>query len=207
MIHIVDYEAGNQTSVKRAMDYLGVASVITSDGDVIRKAERIIFPGVGHAGSAMEVLKERGLDAALTEAFHRGTPILGICVGCQILLSRSDETDTPCLSLIEGACHRFFPEDRSLKVPHMGWNTLTVVRSHPVIRYVRPDDEVYFVHSYYPEPDDEQCVFATCDYGITFAAMIGYRNLFATQFHVEKSGPVGLGILKCFSEWDGSHAE
>jgi glutamine amidotransferase len=207
MIHIVDYKAGNQTSVKRALDHLGIAAVITPDPEAVRHAERIIFPGVGHAGSAMDVLRQRGLDTALKEAFSRGTPILGICVGCQILLSRSDESDTRCLNLIEGACHRFQPEDRTLKVPHMGWNALAVVRTHPVIRDAGPDDEVYFVHSYYPAPADEGCVFATCDYGIRFAAAIGYRNLFATQFHVEKSGPVGLRMLKNFSTWDGKHAE
>ena len=125
MVHIVDYDAGNQTSVKRALDYLGVEAVITPDAETIRKAERLIFPGVGHAHSAMETLKEHGLDEALKDAFHQGTPILGICVGCQILLSRSDETDLPCLDLIDGACHRFQPSDHALKVPHMGWNALS----------------------------------------------------------------------------------
>ena len=204
MIHIVDYDAGNQTSVKRALDYLEIESIITPDAEVIRKADQLIFPGVGHAHSAMEVLQARGLDEALKEAFHRGTPILGICVGCQILLSGSDETDLPCLDLIDGTCHRFQPSDHALKVPHMGWNALTITREHAVLKNIPSGDEVYFVHSYYPAPSDDQAVFATCSYDVDFAAAIGYKNLFATQFHAEKSGPVGLQIIKNFTEWDGT---
>ena len=204
MVHIVDYDAGNQTSVKRALDYLGVEAVITPDAETVRKAERLIFPGVGHAHSAMETLKEHGLDEALKEAFHQGTPILGICVGCQILLSRSDETDLPCLDLIDGACHRFQPSDHALKVPHMGWNALSIAREHEILKDIQPGDEVYFVHSYYPAPVDTAAVYATCEYDMPFAAAIGYKNLFATQFHAEKSGPIGLQIIKNFTEWDGT---
>lgn len=204
MIHIVDYEAGNQTSVKRALDHLGAASIITSDPEDLARAERIVFPGVGHAHSALETLRERGLDEALTSAGDRGTPILGICVGCQILLSDSEETDLPCLDLIGGTCLRFRPEDPALKVPHMGWNELRASRAHPVLRQLRPGDEVYFVHSYYPAPADERDVLATSRYGVEFAAVIGRRNIVATQFHVEKSGPAGLKILGEFVRWDGN---
>ncbi len=204
MIHIVDYDAGNQTSVKRALDHLGVASVITSDSEELVQAERIIFPGVGHAHSALETLHERGLDEALRSAWVRGTPILGICVGCQILLTGSEETDLPCLDIIGGRCLRFQPDDSTLKVPHMGWNALRVDRTHPLLRHVRPGDEVYFVHSYYPAPADERDVLATTRYGVEFAAVIGRRNIVATQFHVEKSGPVGLKILGEFVHWDGN---
>ena len=204
MIHIVDYEAGNQTSVKRALDHLGAASIITSDPEDLARAERIVFPGVGHAHSALETLRERGLDEALTSAGDRGTPILGICVGCQILLSDSEETDLPCLDLIGGTCLRFRPEDPALKVPHMGWNELRASRAHPVLRQLRPGDEVYFVHSYYPAPADERDVLATSRYGVEFAAVIGRENIVATQFHVEKSGPAGLKILGEFVRWDGN---
>ena len=204
MIHIVDYDAGNQTSVKRALDHLGVASVITSDSEELVRAERIIFPGVGHAHSALETLHERGLDEALRSAWVRGTPILGICVGCQILLTGSEETDLPCLDIIGGRCLRFQPDDSTLKVPHMGWNALRVDRTHPLLRHVRPGDEVYFVHSYYPAPADERDVLATTRYGVEFAAVIGRHNIVATQFHVEKSGPVGLKILGEFVHWDGN---
>lgn len=204
MIHIVDYEAGNQTSVKRALDHLGAASIITSDPEDLASAERIVFPGVGHAHSALETLRERGLDEALKSAGDRGTPILGICVGCQILLSDSEETDLPCLDLIGGTCLRFRPEDPALKVPHMGWNELRASRAHPVLRQLRPGDEVYFVHSYYPAPADERDVLATSRYGVEFAAVIGRENIVATQFHVEKSGPAGLKILGEFVRWDGN---
>jgi len=204
MVHIVDYEAGNLTSVKRALDYIGVESVITQDSDAVRHAERVIFPGVGRASAAMYVLRERGLDAALTDAFTNGTPILGICIGCQIIMSRSDEDDTACLNLIEGTCRRFHPSVPSLKVPHMGWNAIEVVGEHAILKGVRPGDEVYFVHSYYPEPADEGTVFATCEYEVVFPAAIGVGNLFATQFHLEKSGEVGLHMLNNFTEWDGN---
>jgi glutamine amidotransferase len=203
MIHIVDYDAGNQTSVKRALDHLGAASIITSDPEELSRAERIIFPGVGHAHSALETLNERGLDEALKSAGARGIPILGICVGCQILLTGSEETDLPCLDLIGGRCLRFRPEDPALKVPHMGWNELRASHGHPVLRHIRPGDEVYFVHSYYPAPGDARDVLATSRYGVEFAAVIGRENIVATQFHVEKSGPVGLKILGEFARWDG----
>jgi glutamine amidotransferase len=201
MITIVDYKAGNLTSVKRALDHLGIHNQISADPEAIRRAERIIFPGVGHAGTAMRVLKERGLDLALVEAVRGGTPTLGICIGCQIILSRSEEGDTPGLDLLSGVCTRFRAPDAALKIPHMGWNAVTVTRPHPVLTHLRPGDEFYFVHSYYPQPADENCVFATCEYGITFPAAIGMDNLFAVQFHAEKSGPVGLQVLKNFAEW------
>src|SRR2546422_1571295 len=128
MIAIVDYKAGNLTSVKRALDHLGIEGRVTPDPDVVRRAERIIFPGVGHAGSAMAVLKERGLDQALRGAFAQGTPILGTCVGAQIILSHSEEGDTECLSLIEGECERVRPGDPALKIPHTGWNNVSLVK-------------------------------------------------------------------------------
>ena len=204
MIAIVDYKAGNLTSVKRALDHLGIVGCVTADPDVVRRAERIIFPGVGHAGSAMAVLKERGLDQALREAFTQGTPILGTCVGAQISLSHSDEGDTECLGLIEGECERFRLDDPALKIPHMGWNNVSLLKRHPVLQGVPDGAEFYFVHSYFLRPADASSVVATCEHGVTFAAIIGFRNLIATQFHSEKSGSVGLTILKNFSGWSGS---
>lgn len=201
MITIVDYKAGNLTSVKRALDHLGIQNQISKDPVVVRNAERVIFPGVGAAGAAMEVLKERNLDSALKESFRRGTPILGICIGSQIILSRSEEGNTPGLDLMPGVCSRFRPRDEALKVPHMGWNAVTVTQSHPVLSHLQPGDEFYFVHSYYPQPEDPTQVFAICEYGITFPVAIGKENLFAVQFHAEKSGPLGLQLLKNFSEW------
>jgi glutamine amidotransferase len=205
MIAIVDYKAGNLTSVKRALDHLGLESCITPDPDVVRRAEHIIFPGVGHAGSAMAVLGERGLDEALRAAYAAGTPILGTCVGAQIILSHSEEGDTPCLGLLEGECVRFRPDDPALKVPHMGWNEVRLVagKDHPVLEGVLDGTEFYFVHSYYLCPADPSTVVATAEHGVTFPAIIGQRSLIATQFHSEKSGPAGLAILKNFARWNG----
>jgi glutamine amidotransferase len=204
MILIVDYKAGNLTSVKRALDYLDIPCRVVSTEEELRSAERIIFPGVGHAAAAMETLKERGLDIALREAFKRGTPILGICVGAQIVLSHSEEGDTPCLDLIAGNCPRFQLADKSLKIPHMGWNEVVVTQPHYVLKDVEKGDEFYFVHSYYPRPSDTSHVFAACEYEVTFPAAIGHKNLFATQFHPEKSGRIGLTLLRNFSRWDGA---
>lgn len=204
MISIINYDAGNLTSVKRALDHLDLPCRIVSDGEQLRGAQRIVFPGVGHAATAMAVLKARGLDVALRQAFERGVPILGICLGAQIILSHSEEGDTPGLGLIEGDCRRFQFADRALKIPHMGWNAVNVVREHPILKDTQPGDEFYFVHSYYPRPRAERCVFAQCDYGLTFPAAIGYDNLFATQFHPEKSGRLGLALLRNFSRWDGA---
>jgi len=204
MLGIIDYKAGNLTSVKRALDYLGIASVISSDPGEIAACERIIFPGVGNAASAMETLRRRGLDTALRNAFARGTPVLGICLGAQIILSHSEEGDTPCIGLIEGVCRKFTPGDRTLKVPHMGWNEISIVREHPVLKGTPKNTQVYFVHSFFPLPSEETAVFATCEYGIVFPCAIGHKNLFATQFHLEKSAGAGLMMLKNFSTWEGA---
>jgi len=207
MILIVDYKAGNLTSVKRALDYLEIANKFVSTGDELEGAERIIFPGVGHAATAMAVLKERGFDVALRQAFERGTPIMGICLGAQIVLSHSDEGDTACLGLIKGNCPRFELADKSLKIPHMGWNEVMVTQPHYILKDVKKGDEFYFVHSFYPRPNDEANVYAACEYEIAFPAAIGHKNLFAVQFHPEKSGKVGLNFLRNFSRWDGVPSE
>jgi len=202
MITIIDYKAGNLTSVKRALTNLGIESQISKDPDVIRQAERVIFPGVGAAGSAMETLKERGLDSALKESFERGTPILGICLGSQIILSESEEDgNTLGLGIISGKAIRFQFTDVTLKIPHMGWNAVAVTNPHPVLAHLNPGDEFYFVHSYYPQPESDENVFATSEYGFEFPVAVGVDNLFAVQFHTEKSGPVGLQALVNFANW------
>jgi len=206
MIAIIDYDAGNLTSVSRAVSHLGMPNVITKTAAEIKAAQRIIFPGVGAAGAAMESLKRSGLDAVITEAFVSGKPILGICLGTQIILSHSEENNTPCLGILQGAVRAFAPENRSkdgqkLKIPHMGWNGIKIEKSHPLLAGVGADDEFYFVHSYYPEPQDNTSVIALTDYGISFASIIGFNNLFATQFHLEKSGRPGLKILDNFCKW------
>jgi glutamine amidotransferase len=203
MITIIDYHAGNLTSVRRALEHLGLPCRVSADPEQVRSAERVIFPGVGHAASAMQVLRQRGLDEALRAAYTRGTPILGICLGSQIVLSHSDEGDTPCLGLIDGNCPRFSLTDPALKIPHMGWNAVQLIQPHVILKDVRPDDEFYFVHSYYPQPADSLHVFASAEYEIYFPAAIGFRNLFAVQFHPEKSGAAGLKLLSNFAGWEG----
>jgi glutamine amidotransferase len=204
MIAIVDYNAGNLTSVKRALDYLGLQSSITPNAEDITDAERVIFPGVGNAESAMETLRSRGLDRALHQVYRAGTPLLGICLGTQIVLARSEEGDTPCLGLIEGTCPMFSLSDPLLKIPHMGWDRITIRQDHPVLRDVGPEDEFYFVHSFFPLPAEQHHVYAVCEYEIDFPAVIGSANLIATQFHPEKSGEVGLRLLRNFAAWDGA---
>jgi glutamine amidotransferase len=184
------------------LDHLQIDAQITSNPDVVRQSDRIIFPGVGHAGAAMEVLHAYGLDSALKEAFSRGTPILGICIGSQIILSHSEEGDTPGLNLIPGICVRFRLDNPALKIPHMGWNIVSVTQNHPVLSHLNPGDAFYFVHSYYPKPKSEANVYAVCEYEVAFPVAIGVDNLFAVQFHAEKSGPLGLRILRNFAEWN-----
>lgn len=204
MITIVDYKAGNPTSVQRALRAVGVNSVISPVAAEVRDAERIIFPGVGHARSTMAVLAERGLDRALSDAFARGTPILGICVGAQLSLSHSEEGDTPCLGLVPGEVRRFPELARELKVPHMGWNRVRIERPHPLFEGLPPDNEFYFVHSYYLVPTDRERVLATTQHGIEFVSAFALDNFAAVQFHPEKSGPLGLGILERFAHWTPS---
>ena len=208
MIAIIDYKAGNLRSVERALKKLGFACRITHESEDVLSSDRIIFPGVGAAGKAIADLKHFGLDKALKQSFKEGTPILGICLGAQIILEKSEENDTQCLGLLEGDV-KFFPspffcvDNKRLKIPHMGWNGVNLVRRHPVLEGVRPQDEFYFVHSYYPMPAADPYIIGTTDYGIEFPSIIGRKNLIAMQFHLEKSGPPGLKILKNFCTWNG----
>lgn len=204
MITIVDYKAGNPTSVQRALGAVGIESRISPDPALVRGAERIIFPGVGHARSTMAVLVERGLDQALREAFTRGTPILGICVGAQLSLDRSEEGDTACLGLVPGTVRRFPPLPAHQKVPHMGWNRVTLRRPHPLLEGLPTENEFYFVHSYYLDPTDEARVLGTTEHGVEFVSAFAWKNLAAMQFHPEKSGPLGLALLERFARWTPS---
>jgi glutamine amidotransferase len=206
MIAIIDYKAGNLTSVARAVNHLGFACAVTHDIAAIRRARRIVFPGVGAAGAAMSSLKELGLDEVLKERAAAGTPILGICIGSQVILNHSEENDTRGLGLIRGRVAAFpagltDASGRPLKIPHMGWNRIRPMSDHPLLAGIRPEDEFYFVHSYYPVPEDPAAVLATADYGVSFAAVIARGHLVATQFHLEKSGRPGLRMLKNFCTW------
>ena len=200
---IIDYDAGNLRSVQRACAHVGMDARICSDPDAVRGAERIIFPGVGAAGSAMRSMTRSGLDEALLEAFAAGIPILGICLGLQISLDSSEENDQRTLGLLPGVVRRFRFSNPALKVPHMGWNEVRVRAQHPVLAGIEPGDAFYFVHAYYPEPLEVGHVFATADYDGDFACAVGIGSYFGTQFHPEKSGRVGLRLIDQFRQWSG----
>jgi glutamine amidotransferase len=151
----------------------------------------------------MENLRRTGLVTVLKQAFEAGIPILGICLGAQAILDSSEEGNTPCMGLIKGATVRFKLKDKSLKIPHMGWNAVKVVRPHPLLEGIDKEDEFYFVHSYYPQPAEKENIYAVSDYGGEFCCAIGHKNLFAVQFHPEKSGRFGLQMLQRFARWDG----
>ena len=206
MIVIIDYQAGNLTSVVRSLKALGVEGTVTQDPAVVAQATRVIFPGVGAAGKAMATLRELGLDQALRQSFQRGIPILGICLGAQVILEHSEENDTACLGLLPGRT-RALPRGEGLKIPHMGWNRVRFLRDHRIFKGLPEGAEYYFVHSYYPAPAEAAMVVGVTDHGLEFPCAIGWRNLVATQFHPEKSGRFGLQILENFLAWDGSDAE
>jgi imidazole glycerol-phosphate synthase subunit HisH len=208
VIAILDYRAGNLTSVERALRFLGFPCEITDSTERIRSADRIIFPGVGAAGKSMQDLKDLGLDSLIRERLDAGVPVLGICVGLQVLFDYSEENDTKCLGILPGKVPLFPNELRDengeqLKIPHMGWNEVVFDREHPIFMNVPPGSEFYFVHSYYPEPSDSGSVVGTTHYGITFSSAVARKNLVAVQFHPEKSGPRGLLILRNFCQWNG----
>jgi glutamine amidotransferase len=193
--------------VVRSFKALGVEGRVTQDPALVAAASRVVFPGVGAAGKAMATLRELGLDRALQESFRKGAPILGICLGAQIILEYSEENDnTPCLGLLPGRT-RSLPRQAGLKIPHMGWNRVRFLKPHPVFQGLPEEAEYYFVHSYYPDPAEKAMVLGVTEHGIEFPSALGWRNLVATQFHPEKSGRFGLQILENFLAWDGADVE
>jgi glutamine amidotransferase len=201
MIAIVDYKAGNLTSVASALEFLGHRCEITDRPERIRAADRIILPGVGAAGATMENLRALGLDTVLREqVIERHRPFLGICIGIQVLFDRSEEDDARCLGLVAGRIARYpnSVDGRQLKVPQIGWNRVRQTRAHPVFAGVPDNTHFYFVNSYYPLPDDPSVAIAESDHGVTFTAAIARGNIVATQFHLEKSGAAGLKLLDNF---------
>ena len=203
MIVIVDYGAGNLTSVLRAVRHLGHDAEISDQPEKIRAAERVIFPGVGAAGETMANLARLGLDRVLKEdVFRAGKPMLGICIGVQVIFDRSEENDAQCLGLLPGEVKRF-PIDSGLKVPQIGWNSVSLAKAHPITKGIPDGAEFYFVNSYYPAPARADLVFGWTEYGVKFASVVGCGNLVATQFHLEKSGRVGLKMLDNFCRWGG----
>jgi glutamine amidotransferase len=201
---IVDYDAGNLRSVQRACAQVGLKAEISADPAVVRQAERVIFPGVGAAGSAMRSITRGGLDEALRAVIAAGTPVLGICLGLQISFDYSEENDQNTLGLLPGKVCRFRLDQPDLKVPHMGWNEVRVLQPHPLLNGIEPGDEFYFVHGYYPVPAQAEQIYALTDYEHDFASAVGSGSYFATQFHPEKSGRVGLRLLANFATWDGT---
>lgn len=211
MLAILEYNAGNQTSVKRALHSLEIQCEITSDPSNLHKYDGIIFPGVGAAGETMANLKSFGLDIAIKQIAERNQPLLGICMGCQILLTESEEDNTKTLNIISGKTRHFSnllqlqninaPENESsLKIPHMGWNGVKRVKDHFLWNKIPDNAEFYFVHSYYVEPTPE-LVLGITSYGKDFCSFYGKNNLWAVQFHPEKSGPAGLQLLKNFNDF------
>jgi len=200
MIAIIDYDAGNLMSVKKALAYIGQESVITRDKDVLLAADKVILPGVGAFSDAMDKLKNYGLIDVIHEIIGKGTPFLGICLGLQLLFERSDEAPgVEGLCALKGSINRI-PDGEGLKIPHMGWNSLDIKPEAKLFKGISNQAYVYFVHSYYLEATDKDIVAATTEYGVNIHASVEKDNVFACQFHPEKSGEVGLTILKNFAE-------
>jgi len=203
MIAIVDYGMGNLRSVEKALHKLGHAAETTSDPAAIRRAERVILPGVGAFGAAMAHLTagEQPLADVVKEAVASGKPVFGVCLGMQLLLSESEELGRhQGLDLILGDVVRFnLPDHPSLKVPHMGWNALHFPRKSPLFAGLEDGVQVYFVHSFHCRPADPSVTAATCEHGASFCAALARENVYATQFHPEKSGAAGLRILDNFA--------
>lgn len=199
MIGVVDYGAGNLTSVMRALQHLGFDVRVSDQPHDLEKSERLIFPGVGHAQTAMEYLNRSGWSDFLRRFAESGRPLLGICLGSQILLENSEEGPTECLGLIRGSV-RAFPVNLGLKIPQIGWNTVDFL-PHPVFDGLDPRWSYYFVHGYYTEATIPSQRLGSTDYGLVFTSALGRDNIVAVQFHPEKSGKAGLRLLQQFLEW------
>ncbi len=207
MIAIIDYGAGNLRSVDNAFRWLGIDAVVTGDPGVVSAADGVVFPGVGAFGETMKALKSRGLDKAIAETIGRGRPFLGICLGLQTLFEMSEESfdeggeNPQGLGIIKGRVRRLpAGPEMGLKVPQIGWNRIRFAGENPLFKGIRDGAYVYFVHSYYVEPSEDGVAACTTDYGIDFVSGIRKGNIHALQFHPEKSGDVGLTILRNFGE-------
>ena len=203
MIAILDYNPGNLKSVEKALHFLGQECVVTRDFYEIEQADKVILPGVGAFGDAMGQLKKYELDKVIREVTQKGTPFLGICLGLQLLFEGSDESQgVEGLHILDGAIKRI-PDQPGLKIPHIGWNSLNLQNNGRLFAGLEEHPYVYFVHSYYLQAEDEQIVKATTEYSTTIHASVEKDNIFACQFHPEKSGDVGLAILKNFAQLGG----
>lgn len=205
MIAVIDYGMGNLHSVRKALEVVGADAVVTSRPQDIKKAEKIVFPGVGSFGEAMKELKKRKLDKPLKDAIKVGKPFLGLCLGLQLLFERSDEAPgVNGLGVLKGSVKKFnFKGSEKLKIPHMGWNSIekstnVMARGSGILNEVPGGSFMYFVHSYYAKPKDKNVILTTTDYGIKFTSGVCKDNIYAFQFHPEKSQRLGLKILDNF---------
>lgn len=198
MIAIIDYDAGNIKSVEKAINYLGQEACITRDRDLILASDKVVLPGVGSFGDAMKRLREYNLVNTIYDVVDKGTPFLGICLGLQLLFQTSEESEgVTGLALLEGEILRI-PDAFGLKIPHMGWNSLDIMPDTVLFHGIQPNPYVYFVHSYYLKAGHEEDVAATTFYSTNIHAAVEHKNIYACQFHPEKSSAVGLQILKNF---------
>lgn len=198
MIAIIDYGAGNLKSVTNALDFLRADYKVTNEKEDIKKSDKIIFPGVGSFGDCMNSLKDKNLIKTLKEEIIK-KPYLGICLGLQVLFEESEENpDAKGLSIFKGKCKRF--ENKKLKVPQIGWNSINIIKKDNLLKKIKNNSYFYFVHSYYVGPKDDGIISAKTDYGIEYCSGIAKDNIFAFQFHPERSGGIGLRILKNFAE-------
>lgn len=205
MVAIIDYNAGNLKSVEKALAAVGQESVITRDFQTVLSADHVILPGVGAFGEAMDQIKQYELDKVIREVVDKKTPFLGICLGLQLLFEGSDESKgVEGLHILDGQILRI-PDKEGLKIPHIGWNSLDLQNNGRLFAGMKEDPFVYFVHSYYLKAADESIVKATCDYSTCIHASVEKDNVFACQFHPEKSSEIGLNILKNFTQIKGGY--
>lgn len=205
MLAIVDYGVGNLFSLCSSLDFIGEDAVVTCDADIIRKSDRVILPGVGAFGDAINKLRDTGLDEVVIEVAKKGKPLLGICLGMQMLFEKSHEYgEHKGLGLLSGEVIPLEGNiDSKLDIPHMGWNSLNLYRNCPIFKYIRDGEYAYFVHSYYAKGKREE-LCASAEYGIEVTAAAYNGNVFGCQFHPEKSGDVGIRILRAFCEIGGN---
>jgi len=205
MIAIVDYEMGNLRSVQKGFETVGYDAVVTRDPEVIDRASHVVLHGVGAFGDCVKNLNQYGLVEPLRRSISQGKPFLGICLGLQVLFTESEEFGShPGLDIFKGKVKRFsFTEshEKGLKIPHMGWNTFDIQASSPLLKEIAPESYVYFVHSYYVEPAEPKIICTKTTYGIPFVSSVAHDNVFACQFHPEKSQRIGLQLLRNFGAW------
>ncbi len=201
MIAVIDYGAGNLQSVVKALQYIGCDCVVTDNRDVILSADGAILPGVGSFADAMSCMRTSQTDKAVIDFVKSGKPFLGICLGLQLLFDGSEESPgVQGLGLLKGSIAKIPNQNNTLKIPHMGWNSLDILKNDGIFQNIPQNSYVYFVHSYYLKAQDEHIVAAQTHYGVDIDASVQFENIFATQFHPEKSGSVGLQILRNFAD-------